>query len=380
MTGSNINLANVVSTSLCDALAASFHPSIGDHNLLDQFIDLKALDKVIDFLQSTTRSHVSVEAWAKFAQIWTDDHTELRSSTKHELALSRLFNVTVIVPPDESSDEQVDEELEVESADASLLPPLLSPIMEGHESLASNAHAFVEQELPDDILEPNGSPPQNGSIESIPMISIEPPSRPESSLYGSDHDATSPGTPEYIQNNFQLEPASIVHTEGLLFSDENPEHDTPPQSSISHISPLRFSNDDDNPWTGFTTFSSHQIVYQDKVYPSAYHLLQALGFLEHRPDLAEQIRTCTSLQDVYNLSRTWDEHAHWDQVETKKDEVLYLKFKQHPELCRLLIDTYPAELIYTADDPYLGQDAAGVGGNELGKALMRVRDRLIPET
>jgi hypothetical protein len=317
MAGSNVNLANVVSTCLCDTLAASFHPFIGDHHLLDQFIDLEALDKVIDFLQSATRSHVSVETWAKFAQIWTDDHTELRGSTKHELALSRLFNVTVIVPPDESSNDQVDEESEVESADTSLVQ-MLSPIMEGHESLASNAHAFVEQELPADIWEPNGSPSQNGSSESIPMISIEPPSRPESSLYGSDHSATAPGTPEYMDYDLQHVPGSSMHTEGLLFSDENPEHDTPPQSSISHISPLRFSNDDDDPWTGFTTYSSHQIVYQGNVYPSAYHLLQALGFLEHRPDLAEQIRTCISLQDVYNLSRTWDEHANWDQVEMKK--------------------------------------------------------------
>lgn len=325
MTGSNINLANVVSTSLCDTLAASFHPSMGDHNLLDQFIDLKALDKVIDFLQSTTRSHVSVEAWAKFAQIWMDDHTELRDSTKHEQALSRLFNVTVIVPPDESSDEQIDEESEVESADvdadADLLSPMLSPIMEGHESLASNAHAFVEQELPDDTWYLNVSS-QSGSSENSIMVSIEPPSRPESSLYSSDHDATAPGTPDYMQNNFQHNfqhvPASIIHREGLLFGDENPEHDTPPQSSIPLIPPIRFSDDDNDPWTGFTTFSSHQIVYQGKAYPSAYHLLEALGFLEHQPDLAEQIRTCTSLQDVYNISRTWGEHAKWDQVEMKK--------------------------------------------------------------
>jgi predicted NAD-dependent protein-ADP-ribosyltransferase YbiA (DUF1768 family) len=45
----------------------------------------------------------------------------------------------------------------------------------------------------------------------------------------------------------------------------------------------------------------------------------------------------------------------------------------------MFLDTYPAELIYTADDMYLGQDTAGNGANELGKALMRVRDRLRSE-
>ena len=62
------------------------------------------------------------------------------------------------------------------------------------------------------------------------------------------------------------------------------------------------------------------------------------------------------------------------------DEVLYLKFKQHPTLRSELFNSGNSELIY--DDPndgFWGSGADGRGANELGKALMRVRERLTAE-
>ncbi len=58
------------------------------------------------------------------------------------------------------------------------------------------------------------------------------------------------------------------------------------------------------------------------------------------------------------------------------DEVLYLKFCQHRDLCTLFLNMYPAELVYVElGDPFWG-DSAGSGMNQLGKVLMRVRERL----
>ena len=55
------------------------------------------------------------------------------------------------------------------------------------------------------------------------------------------------------------------------------------------------------------------------------------------------------------------------------DEVLYLKFGQHSSLRAMLLNTYPAELVYVEPkDPFWGV-GPGIGMNELGKSLMRVR-------
>jgi predicted NAD-dependent protein-ADP-ribosyltransferase YbiA (DUF1768 family) len=58
------------------------------------------------------------------------------------------------------------------------------------------------------------------------------------------------------------------------------------------------------------------------------------------------------------------------------DEVLYLKFSQHGDLRAMLLNTFPAELVYVEPrDPFWGV-GPGIGMNELGKSLMRVRKRL----
>ena len=57
------------------------------------------------------------------------------------------------------------------------------------------------------------------------------------------------------------------------------------------------------------------------------------------------------------------------------DGVLYLKFRQHSELRALLLGTYPAELIYVESGDMFWGDGDGAGLNELGKSLMRIRER-----
>ena len=58
------------------------------------------------------------------------------------------------------------------------------------------------------------------------------------------------------------------------------------------------------------------------------------------------------------------------------DDVLYLKFLQHADLRTLLLTTYPAYLVYVESEAAFWGDGAGVGRNEFGKSLMRVRERL----
>ncbi|KIJ69838.1 hypothetical protein HYDPIDRAFT_171815 [Hydnomerulius pinastri MD-312] len=132
---------------------------------------------------------------------------------------------------------------------------------------------------------------------------------------------------------------------------------------------------------GFVNHSRHRVLYKNKTYPTALHLLEAMKFTE-RPDLQERIRTCSDVNDMYPLSASFQEHvrADWGQVFLKTmEEVLYLKFKQHQNLRTLLLTTGLADIIYADANSYWGEGALGEGANELGKALVRVRDRLRQE-
>ncbi|KAI0250419.1 hypothetical protein BJV78DRAFT_559242 [Lactifluus subvellereus] len=128
--------------------------------------------------------------------------------------------------------------------------------------------------------------------------------------------------------------------------------------------------------------SPHSILYQDELYPTALHLFEARKFIDQRPDLAERIRECERIEDVTSIGAEMANFARqdWENVALiTMDEVLYLKFRQHGALRTLLFNTYPMELVYSEfNDPFWG-DCGGGGGNELGKSLMRVRDRLRAE-
>ncbi|KAG9317754.1 hypothetical protein JVU11DRAFT_1972 [Chiua virens] len=147
----------------------------------------------------------------------------------------------------------------------------------------------------------------------------------------------------------------------------------------SHGPPIKF--DHTGEFAGFVNHSNHRVMYKNKMYPTALHLLEAMKF-SHRPELQERIRTCKDVNDMYPLSAGFQEHVRsdWGQVflQTMED-VLYLKFKQHPGLRTLLLRTGLVDIVYADENTYWGEGAEGEGANELGKALTRVRERLRQE-
>ncbi|KAF8460861.1 hypothetical protein DFH94DRAFT_700190 [Russula ochroleuca] len=132
-------------------------------------------------------------------------------------------------------------------------------------------------------------------------------------------------------------------------------------------------------FAGLLYHSPHSVVYEDDLYPTALHLFEARKFLDHRPDLAEQIRRCSRVEEVTAISAQLAEFTRrdWGNVAlSTMDDVLYLKFRQHGELRALLLNTYPTDLVYVeSGDPFWG-DGAGAGMNQLGQSLMRVREQL----
>jgi predicted NAD-dependent protein-ADP-ribosyltransferase YbiA (DUF1768 family) len=93
-----------------------------------------------------------------------------------------------------------------------------------------------------------------------------------------------------------------------------------------------------------------------------------------------RLRTSREIQIASsNAQLEGNERRDWQQMwRTKLEEILYLKFQQHPDLQDLLVRTGNAQIIFNHDDSILGDGGnvngnSGNGENELGKALMRVR-------
>ncbi|KAI0313712.1 hypothetical protein OF83DRAFT_1065037 [Amylostereum chailletii] len=139
--------------------------------------------------------------------------------------------------------------------------------------------------------------------------------------------------------------------------------------------------------TGTFDLSSQDAVsYDGKVHPTASHLFEAMRFLPHRPDIAESIRMCDSrsTHDAENISFRNDDHVRvdWKQVLIEKmDEVNYLKFTQNEHIMlmhaqRTLLMTGHMKLVYYYWKGYSSRNGGAEAGDQLGRSLMRVRDKL----
>ncbi|KAI9570621.1 DUF1768-domain-containing protein [Boletus coccyginus] len=199
-----------------------------------------------------------------------------------------------------------------------------------------------------------------------------------------------PVTQYYSPSNSYLKPPSPST------SNDGTEADYPPLTAPvapigASIAPFRSSKtppvlfyDKDDPFYEFTNFSSHDVIYKGKRYPTSEHLFQALKFLDDHPEIAERIRNCgdrpMSAFDEAHRYQQWV-RSDWRQVNIEKMEVaLRLKFTQHPALKTLLLGTGDADLVEDSPRDYFwGIGADHSGRNELGKALVRLREELREE-
>jgi hypothetical protein len=80
------------------------------------------------------------------------------------------------------------------------------------------------------------------------------------------------------------------------------------------------------PLAGFLNHSAHRVLYQNKTYPSALHLFEAMKFLPHYEHLADRIRLSQSPEEVYIISQSSQEHVRsdWAQVFLDKVSVILL--------------------------------------------------------
>ncbi|KAH9830132.1 uncharacterized protein C8Q71DRAFT_787502 [Rhodofomes roseus] len=165
-------------------------------------------------------------------------------------------------------------------------------------------------------------------------------------------------------------------------SPPHPPPVVPPQASASRVeepSPILFYHRHE-PYFEFTNFAPYPIHWHGHTYPTAEHLFQAHKFMTTRPDVAEHIRHLPgprdALEEAGRLRRF--QRPDWFDVNVGiMDQILEAKFFQHPRLRDMLLGTGNSMLIEDSPvDSFWGWGADSQGRNELGKALMQLRDRL----
>lgn len=134
------------------------------------------------------------------------------------------------------------------------------------------------------------------------------------------------------------------------------------------------------PFYGFTNFAPYPVEHDNKTYPTAEHLFQARKFLDARPDLAERIRitpTPRAAHDEATKLRAF-QRSDWRRVSiTVMEEVLEEKITRHAVLHDMLLSTGDRSIVQgDPDDDFWGAGKDRQGRNEMGKALMRVRQKL----
>ncbi|KAA1474730.1 DUF1768-domain-containing protein [Dentipellis sp. KUC8613] len=193
--------------------------------------------------------------------------------------------------------------------------------------------------------------------------------------------------PKYVESNGFAHPycgRGCADLRNTQTRGRSPQRSNPTSAAVQQspavppsTRPVLFYHRDD-PHFGFTNFSDHPVEYDGAVYPTSEHLFQAFKFINSRPDVAEQIRKCETSRQAFDLAHRHqsDVRADWYSVNiAKMDKVLRLKFEQHLDLRQELLDTGDAPLVEASiADAFWGFGADGKGRNQLGKALMRLRD------
>ncbi|KAI6108818.1 hypothetical protein EDD16DRAFT_1738029 [Pisolithus croceorrhizus] len=174
-------------------------------------------------------------------------------------------------------------------------------------------------------------------------------------------------------------------------------HQSPSQEPTSKRAPQRilFYHAHD-PYYGFTNFSSDPVEYHGTSHHcpilnfSPYDLLSrgvlgeqntSVQFLPHRPELAEHMRTCSKRpRAVFDEAHRFSPEVRPDWLKVRiemMDVALWHKFTQNTHLKDELLSTGDAELVEDSDkDAFWGVGPDGKGGNQLGKALQRLRTKL----
>lgn len=130
-------------------------------------------------------------------------------------------------------------------------------------------------------------------------------------------------------------------------------------------------------------FSSFQVEWRGRLWPTSEHAYQAAHFFDTAPELAEQIFIARSAHEAYKLAKANADKApeNWEAI--KEDVMLDIcrhKLLQHAYVRQKLLETGDAEIVEDSPkDSFWGWGSDRSGRNALGKVWMKLRDELSEE-
>ena len=130
----------------------------------------------------------------------------------------------------------------------------------------------------------------------------------------------------------------------------------------------------------FSNFSSFQVHWRGRLWPTSEHAYQAAHFLETAPELAEKIFALPSAHEAFKLAKANGHLApkNWEEIKVSvMEEICRCKLDQHPYVRRKLLQTQNLPLVEDSpEDDCWGWGPNKNGRNELGKIWMKLRDEI----
>ncbi len=132
----------------------------------------------------------------------------------------------------------------------------------------------------------------------------------------------------------------------------------------------------------FSNFSSFQVRWHGRLWPTSEHAYQASHFFKTAPDLVEKIFKAKSAHEAYTIAKSNpDRKLQWPEWGEKKigvmEDICRAKMRQHEYVRRKLLATENVPMVEDSPkDSYWGWGENRKGRNELGKVWMRLREEL----
>lgn len=128
----------------------------------------------------------------------------------------------------------------------------------------------------------------------------------------------------------------------------------------------------------FSNFSSFQVEWRNRLWPTSEHAYQAAHFFDTAPELVEEIMHARSAHEAFKIAKANGDKAPSDWELTKPKvmrEICKQKLLQHEYVQSKLMQT--KDLLLVEDSPkddYWGWGKDRNGRNELGKIWMELRN------